>query len=140
MDEAVKARRLFTLVVLTLASACTRERARVPTASMVDAEGEPADFQQLVERSRTRLTAEGQLALVEAARDRFLHERGRLPSNLVELVNYHVLPEVPQTPAGMKFLYDPATGTVRLVPERLPVSDVIATEGPEAPSLIRTPR
>ena len=42
---------------------------------------------------------------------------GRNPKDLKELVDAKLISKIPDAPNGMKIAYDPATGSVSLVPE-----------------------
>lgn len=117
------------------AAGCSRERARAVDPVAKDVQGGPADYQQMVNRARNRRTAEDNLAMLEDARKRFLNDRGRLPSNLVEMVSNGFLSSIPEAPAGTQFSYDPGTGNIRMTATR-PTSIEIPSGGPQAPSLI----
>ena len=56
------------------------------------------------------------LAYLHEAIEQFNAAEGRYPKNLQELVpNY--IGKVPQAPYGSKIVYDPNTGTVKVVPQ-----------------------
>ena len=44
-------------------------------------------------------------------------QEGRYPKDLNELVTQHYIPYLPQTPAGMKLVYDAAQGKVSVAPQ-----------------------
>lgn len=46
----------------------------------------------------------------------FYTETGRFPNDLKELTPQY-LPHIPPPPAGMKYSYDPKTGTAKVVPQ-----------------------
>lgn len=105
----------FLLVTLFCAMAgCTRERARAVDIKAATPEPEQKDYRELVERARSRQTTEQNIAALETATAKFMHDQGRLPSNLVELVAGNYLPEIPEAPEGDEFMYDPATGNIQL--------------------------
>ena len=54
-------------------------------------------------------------ASLDQAINMFQAEKNRLPNNLDELVSSGILPKLPAAPNGMRFDYDPATGTVKAV-------------------------
>lgn len=45
----------------------------------------------------------------------FNEAEGRYPTDLNELVTKHYMREIPKPPYGMKFVYDAAAGTVKVV-------------------------
>lgn len=59
---------------------------------------------------------EAALAQVRAALRECQVRFGRLPSNLVELVRFRLLDEIPAPPEGMTYYYDPVWGNVQLAP------------------------
>jgi hypothetical protein len=116
------------LLLLGLATigGCSRERARAVAVPADGADGAQKDYRAMLDRIRTRQTAEANMAEIELARDRFLRERGRLPSNLVELVHLKYLVAMPQAPKGEEFLYDAVNGNIQLQPVSQPGDSVPA--------------
>jgi hypothetical protein len=47
----------------------------------------------------------------------FQVDKGRLPKDLNELVAGKYIPVIPDAPVGMKIVYDPTTGEVKVVPQ-----------------------
>ena len=47
----------------------------------------------------------------------FSGDEGRFPTNLNELVSKGTIGQIPPAPRGMKYDYDPKTGTIKVVPE-----------------------
>ena len=58
----------------------------------------------------------GTSAITQAI-SRFQAEHGRNPNSLAELQEKGLLPVMPQAPIGKKYSYDPAAGSVTLVPK-----------------------
>ena len=68
---------------------------------------------------KARLSAEKSIDTISInqAITYFSEAEGRYPTNLDELVTKHHLHAIPKPPYGMKFVYDAATGTVKVVKE-----------------------
>ena len=54
-------------------------------------------------------------ASIDKAIQLFAVENGRNPKDLNELVQQKFLGQIPETPFGTKLVYDPASGTVKVV-------------------------
>ena len=116
------------LFLLLLCVGCSRERARALPAAAEESAAH-GKYQDMLAHARDRQTAEQDMMTLEAARSRFLHDAGRLPSNLVELVGRY-LTELPAPPDGMRYAYDAVNGNIELVSQPDPANP--ATPGPPA--------
>ncbi len=56
------------------------------------------------------------MAQVQKALQEFQATESRWPTDLEELVRSGLLATVPKAPPGQRLAYDPATGTVQVVP------------------------
>ena len=75
----------------------------------------PVDYIGAVgQAQKSALKTTGKASL-EQAINMFQAEKNRLPASLDELVTSGTLPKLPAAPNGMKFDYDPASGTVKAV-------------------------
>jgi hypothetical protein len=77
----------------------------------------PADYVGAV--GKAHKSAQSTLSAVglDQAIKAFIAEEGRTPQTLQELVTNGNISELPKPPYGMKFDYNPQTGTVKVIPE-----------------------
>jgi hypothetical protein len=78
----------------------------------------PADYVGAVGKAQqSALKTLGTVSLDSAIKT-FHEQENRYPKTLDELVSSGTLAKLPAPPNGMKFSYDPATGTVKIVPKQ----------------------
>jgi hypothetical protein len=70
---------------------------------------------------------------MQGAISKFQIEIGRVPSNLVELVNRRYIAKIPDLPAGQQFAYDHNLGLLQIANVR--GLDALTPELPPAPPL-----
>ena len=99
------------LVVGSLAWAAETNAA----ASVTNAAAKPKDYRQLLQRVRIKQQEKNDLDEVQKAINAFQMRFGQLPTELRELVDRGLLPELPTPPHGSRFFYDRLVGNVRLV-------------------------
>ena len=97
----------------------------------------PKDYRQMIQRVRQRQMARDNLDTVQSAVQLFQFRFARLPADLKELVDRHILPELPPAPPRSTYYYDRALGNVRLVP--LPESAGGDTNAPAKNPNLLTP-
>ncbi len=78
----------------------------------------PADYLGAVVKAKQAAERTVGAASVQEAIKMFASQENRYPTNLDELVSSGTLPKLPNLPAGMKFDYNPTTGTVKVVPQK----------------------
>jgi hypothetical protein len=76
----------------------------------------PLDYLSAQGQGKRRSENVVALAQVQKALQEFQVTENRWPKDLEELVRAGLLAAVPSVPAGQRIAYDPATGTVRVVP------------------------
>jgi hypothetical protein len=76
----------------------------------------PVDYVGTVVKAKGSATKTIMGAGLDRAITLFYTETGRFPKDLKELTPQY-LPNIPPPPAGMKYDYDPKTGTAKVVPE-----------------------
>lgn len=103
-------------LLLALAAGCSGERTRAVRVSDAEQEQDTKDYRAMLETARSRSAAEDTLGVLVKGLEKFRGERGRLPTNLFEMVRGGTLPAIPPPPAGAAYAYDPRNGNVRLVP------------------------
>lgn len=94
-----------------LTSACSRQGATAVTES----DGPPPDYHQILDRTRARQEATGQIDDMRLAIARFQQETGRTPNNLLELVRHNYMTSLPEPPPGFVIRYNPTHGNVDMV-------------------------
>jgi hypothetical protein len=77
----------------------------------------PADYLGAVSKAQKAAAKTVGTASVDQAIKVFFEQENRYPKDLDELVSSGTLPKLPTPPNGMKFDYDPAAGTVKIVPK-----------------------
>lgn len=111
-------------LVAALGFSCGRERsepasgtngAAAATAGGLSA---PADYLGAVNRAGKSAVESVDLASVQQAIQQYQAGEKRAPETLEDLVTKGYLAALPIAPAGQHFVYDRATGRVRLVPKR----------------------
>lgn len=76
----------------------------------------PLDYLSAQGQGKRRSENVVAMAQVQKALQEFQVTENRWPTDLQELVRAGLLAAVPAVPAGQKLVYDPANGTVRVVP------------------------
>lgn len=128
------------LVIALGASACTPERTRAVRNAEAGPATEQKDYRDMLKQARARSDAEDTLGPLVRGLEVFRNERGRLPTNLAELVQSGIIKGIPAPPPGAAYAYDARNGNVRL----LPVDDAGRVAVPDdtfqPPSLLNAPR
>jgi hypothetical protein len=75
----------------------------------------PVDYLGAVGKAQQQAIKTVDTASINQAIQLFQVEHGRYPADLNELVKEKFLPRIPDDPYGMKIVYDPATGQVKVV-------------------------
>ncbi len=93
-------------------------QAAAPTAPApsTNAPAQPKDYRAMLAKVRLKQQEHNGLEELQKAVSAFQLRVGRLPAELSDLVERGLLPEMPLSPAGTRFVYDRTTGNVRLVP------------------------
>jgi hypothetical protein len=76
----------------------------------------PVDYLGVVGKAQKKAVKTLGAASLDQAIKIFYEQENRYPKTLDELVTNGTLPKLPAPPNGMKFDYDPASGTVKFVP------------------------
>lgn len=108
------------------------------TAATAEAAGGEKDYRAMIDQARTRKTGDTVISEIAQGLNRFRAERGRLPTNLVELVHTGILPKIPPAPAGLAYAYEPRSGNIRMVPVDAFGQVQLPEDRYEAPSLIKS--
>jgi hypothetical protein len=77
----------------------------------------PADYLRAGVKAKQAAVRTADTASLTKAIDMFSADEGRLPKDLNELVEKQYIPRIPAPPYGSKIVYDPSTGTVKVVPQ-----------------------
>lgn len=107
-------------LTLTLTSCGKKEQAQAPKPTNTPAASgnpitAPVDYLGAVSKGQQSAIKTIDTASLSQAIRLFQVEEGRYPKDLNELVTEKYLPSLPAPPYGMKFVYDPNTGEVRVV-------------------------
>jgi hypothetical protein len=78
----------------------------------------PADYLGAINKAQQKAVKTLGTASLDEAIKVFVAQENRNPKSLDELVTSGTLQKLPAAPNGMKFDYDPATGTVKVVPQK----------------------
>ena len=120
----MKINRLILLVFAGLCwTGCGKHDATPPPvrpAAQVSAASEnplnaPADYGTALANAQKSATKTVDLASLAKAIELFQVNEGRLPKTLDELVAGKYISQIPPAPAGLRIVYDPATGAVKTV-------------------------
>ena len=95
---------------------CSGRRARAVRTAESDATREAGNYQEMLATARRRTAEEDSLGPVVRGLEVFRTERGRLPTNLFEMVHSGTMRAIPPPPQGAAYAYDPRSGNVRFVP------------------------
>jgi len=105
------------LGLLGLETGCRKKEATdKPDALGANPAMAPLDY--LAAQGKAKKFAEKTINMVEltSAIQKFQAMEDHYPRSFAELVQQHYLQSMPEAPAGMRFVYNPQTGDVRLVP------------------------
>jgi hypothetical protein len=131
-------RRLGALsVLLPVLCACVPERSRAVRASAAEPAKDTKDYHAMLTQARERAAAEDTLGPILAGLEKFRGERGRLPTNLQEMVQSRTLAALPRAPAGLTYVYDARSGNVRLAPAGEQGRIKIPEDDYQPPSLLK---
>lgn len=108
------------LVVMTAACDKSRDTTRpaaAPPASSTEGNPltAPADYLGGIANAKRLAERTVDLAAVNNALQLFNAQEERFPRDLHELVERRYLPALPAAPAGMRMIYNPTTGELRMV-------------------------
>ncbi|MCX7871786.1 MAG: hypothetical protein N2487_00715 [Verrucomicrobiae bacterium] len=78
----------------------------------------PVDYMGAAAKAKKYSEKTIDIVNLKRAIQEFQAGEGRLPNDLNELVAEKYLNSIPQPPQGMKIVYDPKTGEVKIVPEQ----------------------
>ena len=109
---------LFWVLLAFVLTGCGRETsggAESPAPAPTPATA-PLDYLSAQGHGKRRSENVVALAEVQKALREFQAAEDRWPTELDELVRTGLLAQVPKVPAGQRLAYDPATGSVRVVP------------------------
>jgi uncharacterized lipoprotein YajG len=110
---------LGVMVALVLLAGCGDKDKSPASATATNAPGSnplnaPADYLGAIVDSKQRAVKTIDTVSLDQAIQNFSVEHGRYPKDLDELVQTKVIPRLPDPPYGMKFVYEPNTGTVKI--------------------------
>jgi len=78
----------------------------------------PVDYLGAVGKAKKYSEKSLDIVNLKRAIQEFQASEGRFPNDLSELVTEKYLNSIPKPPQGMKIVYDPKTGDVKIVPEQ----------------------
>lgn len=112
----------FALLATLLALAGCGQKSNAPAGASTNTSSgnpltAPVDYLGAVAKAKQTAEKVVDTTSIQQAIQMFSVEKGRYPKSLDELVEEKIIPRLPEAPYGMKFTYDPATGTVKAVKE-----------------------
>jgi hypothetical protein len=113
---------LLTLVGLSLVG-CGKESSSPPpapaatnkSAAFENPLNAPTDYGKALANAQKSAVKTVDLAALTKAIELFQVDKGRFPKTLEELVAGKYIGQIPPAPTGMRIVYDPAAGTVKMV-------------------------
>jgi hypothetical protein len=114
----MKAPLCLTLALVLLAG-CGDKNDKSSASTATNAPGSnplnaPSDYLGAIVDAKQRAVKTVDTVSLDQAIQSFSVEHGRYPNDLNELVQAKVIPRLPDPPYGMKFVYDPNNGTVKI--------------------------
>ncbi len=110
------------LFLLVMTSACHKNKEATPPAGQPPTQSAggnpltaPVDYLGGIANAKRLAERTVDLAAVNNAIQLFNAQEERLPRDLNELVERRYLPALPAAPAGMRMIYNPATGELKMV-------------------------
>lgn len=121
--DAMKTTFCLCAIVALLLAGCGQDSNR-PAGSATNAAGSsggvltaPVDYLRAAGNAQKSAIKTVDTASLNKAIQMFNVEKGRNPKDLNELVQEKFYPQIPPAPAGMKLVYDSASGTVSVAPQ-----------------------
>lgn len=111
---------IFTIVALSITGCGKKDDAAKKTEQPAGQNPITAPVDYLGAAAKAKKYSEKTIDIVNLKRaiQEFQAGEGRLPKDLNELVTEKYLNSIPQPPPGLKIVYDPKTGEVKIVPEQ----------------------
>jgi hypothetical protein len=116
----MKAHVYLWLPVIVLLGACN-QKSDTPVAATTNSNtgsspmNAPAGYLGALAKGQQTAVSTIDTTSVDKAIQLFSVENGRNPKDLNELVEQKFLPKIPDTPYGTKLVYDPVSGTAKIV-------------------------
>lgn len=73
-------------------------------------------YQERMAAFRQEKEARAALPRLQTGIQKFQHELGRLPNDLLEVARLGYVDEIPEPPPGYKYYYDKERGNIRFIP------------------------
>ncbi len=108
---------LIILAALLLVAGCgdSGQKSTQAMNAVSNAVDAPLNYVGAVVQAQKYSEKQIDLAYINQAIQQFQVAEGRLPKDLNEMVTMRYLGKIPEAPFGCKIVYDPATGTVKVV-------------------------
>jgi hypothetical protein len=110
----------FVVPIICLCAGCGDSSSNTPPATNTPAAGSspltaPVDYLGAIGKGQQTAVKTVDTASLNQAIQLFQVEEGRYPKDLNELVEKKYIPKAPAPPYGMKIVYEPTTGQVKIV-------------------------
>jgi hypothetical protein len=113
-------KRVLLLTALSLAAAACNKKPESQQSLLTNNNSgnpitAPVDYLGAVNQARKTAVRKIDLASLQNAIQLFNGQEDRFPRDLNELAQKHYIQSIPELPAGSRFVYNPATGELRVV-------------------------
>jgi hypothetical protein len=99
---------LFILFILLIFVSCSKKKEELTPLNA------PKKYGETMGRAMKKAKAMDDILYLKNKINTFQIQEGRYPNSLDELVEKGYIEKLPQPPEGMKFVYDPKTGSVEV--------------------------
>jgi len=100
---------ILIIIILLFFTSCSKKKEKTDNLTPLNA---PTKYGEVMDRALKKSKAMNDILYLKNKINTFQIQFGSYPSSLEELVEKGIIEKLPQPPEGMKFVYDPKTGSI----------------------------
>jgi hypothetical protein len=102
-----------TIIFLMVAAGCHKKQGGAQSQDL-GITNAPAKYGEVMGRALKKAESMDNVLYLKNKINTFHIQKGRYPANLQELVDEQLIDKIPEPPKGMKYDYDPSTGSLNV--------------------------